>query len=359
MLPSRGKTGRRGYMVMEAKILAKKDLSGFLDGLRGKGFQLWGPARAEGEVEFGLLGPGVEPELNCGNPRVSPKAMVFPQSERMFVFKAERGKEDSFILKEVGEEGSASLAFGIRPCDARAFLILDKVFLVQGAMEDPYYKRKRQRMLLVGLGCNWPCSTCFCHWTGGRPFSREGLDLLMTDLGDRFLMEAVSEGGKGLLETWDLGQASPKDLEEGRELAQKALQMMGPGLDPSPIRKKPLLGVFGDAYWERVHEPCIKCGTCTFLCPTCSCFDIQDEVRGPCGLRGRNWDSCMFPLTTLHASGHNPRPTGKERFRQRFMHKLRYFQDDFDTIMCVGCGRCVQYCPVNIDIREIIRELSA
>ena len=110
---------------------------------------------------------------------------------------------------------------------------------------------------------------------------------------------------------------------------------------------------------DNADEICIKCGVCTYLCPTCSCFDIQDEVRGDCGFRCRNWDTCMFGLTTQHASGHNPRPMGKERFRQRFMHKLKYFQDDFDVIMCVGCGRCVQSCPVNIDIREIVKALSA
>ncbi len=354
-----GKTGRRGYMVMEAKTLAKKELSGFLEGLRGKGFEIWGPASGPGDVEFGFLGPGTQPELDYSNVRLSPKTLAFPQSEQMFVFSTDRHREDAFILKEVPEGGKTRLAFGIRPCDARAFLILDKVFLVQGAMEDPYYKNKRQRTLLVGLGCNKPCSTCFCHWTGGGPFSKEGLDVLMTDLGESLLLEGVSEQGKSLISGWNLATADPKQLEQAAQLAQEVRNVMGPGVDPTSIRKKPLLEAFGDAYWEKVHEPCIKCGTCTYLCPTCSCFDIQDEVRGRCGLRGRNWDSCMFPLTTLHASGHNPRPTGKERFRQRFMHKLRYFLDDFDTIMCVGCGRCVQYCPVNIDIREIIKELGA
>jgi len=344
---------------MEAKSLSKKELSGFLEGLRGRGYQIWGPRASQGEAEFGLLGRGVEPLLDYRNFRLSPKIMAFPQSERMFLFSTERGRQDAFILKEVEEDGQPQVAWGVRPCDARAFLILDKVFLVQGAMQDPYYKRKRERMVLMGLGCNSPCSTCFCHWTGGGPFSREGLDILMTDLGERFLLEAVSQKGEALLGGANLQGATPEELDRAARIAKEAQGAMGPSVDPTPIRKKPLLPTFGDAYWDRAHEPCIKCGTCTYLCPTCSCFDIQDEVRGSCGLRGRNWDSCMFPLTTLHASGHNPRPTGKERFRQRFMHKLRYFLDDFDTIMCVGCGRCVQYCPVNIDIREIIRELSA
>lgn len=344
---------------MNARKLVKSGIKGFLEGLREKGFEVWGPTPANGAVEFSVLDSGATIQTDYGNSRLSPKAMVFPQSERMFLFSTDRARADAFILKEPEESLREKVAFAIRPCDARALEILDKVFLIQGAAPDPYYQKKRDRMVLMGLGCTEPRSTCFCHWTGGGPFSKEGLDILMSDLGDFLVMEAFSEKGGGILEAAGLPEAAPEELDRASGLARDAKAAMGEALDPSPIRRKPLLAAFGDAYWERVHEACIKCGTCTYLCPTCSCFDIQDEVRGRCGLRGRNWDSCMFPLTTLHASGHNPRPTGKERFRQRFMHKLRYFFDDFDTIMCVGCGRCVEYCPVNIDIREIIRDLRA
>jgi sulfhydrogenase subunit beta (sulfur reductase) len=342
---------------MDAKMLPRADVSGFLGELRGKGYEIWGPVEVDGAVDTMPLDGTASPVTEYWNSRVSPKAMVFPQSERMFVFSVDRSRPDAFILKEVEEPCIGRLAFAIRPCDARAFGILDKVFLVQGAWQDPYYARKRESMVVMALGCNSPCTSCFCHWTGGGPFSREGVDIMMTDLGEGFLLEPVTDKGRELLQGIDLPGASPSNLEEAKGLQDAATAAMGEPLDPSHIRKRPLLEMFGDSYWERAHEACIKCGTCTYLCPTCSCFDIQDEVRGPCGVRGRNWDTCMFPLTTLHASGHNPRPTGKERFRQRFMHKLRYFLDDFGTIMCVGCGRCVQFCPVNIDIREIIREL--
>lgn len=344
---------------MDAVTLSKKDVPSFLERLRGLQYEVWGPVEVDGACDFLPLGRDVDPALDSTLKRISPKAMVFPQSERMFLYSVDRARPDAFILKEVEEENPARLAFGIRPCDARAFLVLDKVFLVQGAAQDPYYLKKRQGLVLFSLGCNEPCTTCFCHWTGGGPFSTEGSDVLMTDLGERILLEPVSEKGRSLIEKMGLEAPSKGELEAVREIQDKAAQAMGAPVDPSSIRKRGLLEMFGDAYWERAHEACIKCGTCTYLCPTCSCFDIQDEVRGRCGLRGRNWDTCMFPLTTLHASGHNPRPSGKERFRQRFMHKLRYFLDDFGMIMCVGCGRCVYHCPVNIDIREMIRELSA
>jgi ferredoxin len=112
--------------------------------------------------------------------------------------------------------------------------------------------------------------------------------------------------------------------------------------------------------WDKVYESCLNCGTCTFVCPTCHCFDIQDEVKGTEGRRVRNWDYCMSWLFTVHGTGHNPRPSKKERVRQRFMHKFKYIPMKRDgEIGCVGCGRCVQLCPVNIDVREVVNQMNA
>lgn len=344
---------------MSVKRVEKNEVSRFLEALRKRGYTIWAPKEVDEAVEFRPSEDEAMVSLSYTNSRLSPKGLAFPESERMFVFSVDRRREDAFILKEVPDGGKEQLVFGIRPCDARAFMILDKVFLTQGAQKDPYYERKRDKTVLVGLGCNAPCASCFCHWTGGGPFSTEGLDLLMTDLDGVYLLKPVSEKGPSLLEGMDLPDASQEEVQRADELAEAALAFMGDPTDVRRIKRRPLMEIFDDPYWEIAHETCVECGVCTYLCPTCSCFDIQDEVRGPCGVRGRNWDTCMFALTSLHASGHNPRPTGKERFRQRFMHKLKYFQDDFDTIMCVGCGRCVQSCPVNIDIREIITALSA
>jgi len=117
--------------------------------------------------------------------------------------------------------------------------------------------------------------------------------------------------------------------------------------------------LFAAPFWEGVSFSCINCGTCTYLCPTCWCFDIQDEVWGKQGDRIRNWDACMFPLFTLHGSGHNPRDKKVQRVRQRFMHKLKYYVDKYgDGVCCVGCGRCVQFCPVNIDIRRVCERMN-
>jgi heterodisulfide reductase subunit C len=119
------------------------------------------------------------------------------------------------------------------------------------------------------------------------------------------------------------------------------------------------MALHGADFWEDISFACINCGTCTFSCPTCWCFDIQDETYGKKGVRMRNWDSCMFPIFSVHTTGHNPRDTKLARLRQRFMHKLKYFVDKYDKgIMCVGCGRCVRQCPVNIDIRNISKLMN-
>ena len=137
-------------------------------------------------------------------------------------------------------------------------------------------------------------------------------------------------------------------------------QSIGVAFDPAAIAKKQMLDLYNSPAWEEVQFACINCGACTFVCPTCWCFDIQDEVCGDKGERLRLWDSCMFPLFTLHGSGHNPRSNKTQRVRQRFMHKLKYYQDKYNSgPACVGCGRCVQACPVNIDIRQVGRQMAS
>jgi len=115
---------------------------------------------------------------------------------------------------------------------------------------------------------------------------------------------------------------------------------------------------FENPIWATIHGKCLACGTCTWMCPTCHCFDISDEVKGNDGVRIRSWDSCMFPLFTKETSGHNPRTSQKERWRQRVMHKFKYYVDNFNAIACVGCGRCVMSCPVNLDIRKVVEDIA-
>ena len=144
---------------------------------------------------------------------------------------------------------------------------------------------------------------------------------------------------------------SRKTIETMRQAAEAKITTL---IATDKLKDKNTTELFEAPFWEDVAFACINCGTGTYVCPTCWCFDIQDETLGLSGIRMRNWDSCMYPLFTLHGSGHNPRDTKIQRVRQRFMHKLKYYVDKYeDGIQCVGCGRCIRHCPVNIDIRKV------
>jgi len=207
----------------------------------------------------------------------------------------------------------------------------------------------------VGLGCNEPVSTCFCTSVGGGPFSEKGLDVLIYDLGDTFLVKALTDKGETFLNQAQGGkEADEKAISAGEDLAAKAVDKIKTKVPTDKLKDKVQTELFDAPFWDDVAFACINCGICTYLCPTCWCFDIQDEVFKKQGDRIRNWDSCMFPLFTLHGSGHNPRSKKVQRVRQRFMHKLKYYVDKYNNgIQCSGCGRCIRNCPANIDIREI------
>ena len=213
----------------------------------------------------------------------------------------------------------------------------------------------------MGVGCSTPCSTCFCTSVGGGPFDEAGLDILLTDAGDAFLAKVLTKKGKelvGSVNTFD--PAEEKLIQRGMAIEEEAEGKIVSKVDTSRLAGMDTLALHSADFWEKVQFACINCGVCTYLCPTCWCFDIQDETQGRAGCRIRNWDSCMFPLFTLHASGHNPRGRKVRRVRQRFMHKLKYFVDVYQMgVACVGCGRCVQHCPVNIDIREVCGLMNA
>ncbi len=305
---------------------------------------------------FRSIDEGKKPDFTFRNTRLSPKFLVYPQSERMFEYALENKSPDAMILKEASKDYLPQAIVGIRPCDAHAFQIV-RVNFDNPEYRDPWWVQRFEETTLVGLGCNGPCSTCFCASVGGGPFDEKGLDALLFDLGGSFLARALSEKGETFLDkTGKESQASESALEKAEELAEAAAEEIASEVPTESLRTKAVKEVFEAPFWEETAFACINCGTCTYLCPTCWCFDIQDEVHGSAGDRIRNWDSCMFPLFTLHASGHNPRDRKVQRVRQRFMHKLKYYVDKYDKgVQCSGCGRCVQHCPVNIDIRQVFQ----
>jgi len=344
---------------MIARTIAKSVFSEWLNLLR-KSFRLIGPVKQGDQLNFASLAEGEGPDLSFQNTRLSPKEWVQPASERLFQFSLDPANTEAHILKEVPWDETPRLLLGVRPCDARA-LNLVRINFETPEYTDPWWKHGRDTMTLIGLGCNQPCSTCFCTSVGSGPFDPVGLDILLTDLGSAYLAQAATEKGAALLEGVPQGtEPSASDQSQAETLKKEAEQALPPQVAVDRLRDQPLLPLFNAPFWDEVQFACINCGTCTYLCPTCWCFDIQDEVFGTEGLRMRNWDSCMYPLFTLHGSGHNPRDQKLQRVRQRFMHKLKYYVDKYGNgVACVGCGRCVQFCPVNIDIRRVCNLMNA
>ncbi len=337
---------------MIEKLFSKNEFNDWLNELR-KSFEVYGPVTQGDQTNFAPLNEGTEPDFTIQNTRLSPKGLVQPPSERMFRFSLDPENPEANILKEEPKKETNRLLAGLRPCDARAFELV-RINFITNQYEDPFWKQGRDRLILMGLGCNQPCSTCFCTSVGGNPFDTAGMDLLMTDLGDRFLIQSCNEKGEGLLKNSQGKGATEKEQKQAAQIKTQAEEMISFKVSTDRLKDQPLLDLFNAPFWEEVQFACINCGTCTYLCPTCWCFDIQDEVQGTEGVRMRNWDSCMYPLFTLHGSGHNPRGEKVQRVRQRFMHKFKYYVDKYGNgVACVGCGRCVQFCPVNIDIRRV------
>jgi ferredoxin len=338
---------------MVDRVIKKTHLTGLVNQLMEK-HRVFAPVRQHDMTNFQEISAAEQVDLSLANTTLSPKSIMLPQSEPMFEFTLDRAVDQAGTLLEVETDLTPQVIFGIRPCDAKAFQLLDLNFDTP-AYKDPWWVKRRQITTMVGLGCNAPCDTCFCTSVGSGPFATEGLDLLLIEGEDEFVIQVVTAKGEELLN--DLGvQAEPsgEKKEIASALQKSSLESIKSMVPTDSLKHHEANALFNADFWEEVQFACINCGLCTFACPTCWCFDIQDEVFKSNGVRLRNWDSCMFPLFTLHGSGHNPRSQKLQRLRQRFMHKLKYFVDKYDSgVACVGCGRCVQQCPVNIDIRQI------
>jgi len=278
--------------------------------------------------------------LSGDNTILPPKDILFPQTEKMYAYRIAPDTQ----VKEVTDD-QKQVVFGIRPCDMESISRLDQVFF-EKEFRDEFYARKRENATFIAVTCENPCRTCFCDSMGLNPSAAPGADVLLSDAGDSFNVTAQTDKGKEVAELWK-GILKKGDKKPGN--AACALKMkMGDDLSSK------LSGMFDHPIWDEVTKACIGCATCTYVCPTCYCFDINSENRGNEGVSFRCWDSCMFTEYTLMAGGHNPRPTKKERLRNRYMHKLSYFNDRHGASLCVGCGRCVEKCPAHLDITEFI-----
>lgn len=308
-----------------------------------EGTVLFRPVNSSGELADGYL-----------NSAVSPKEFFFSRTESMFSFKAREGE---VALKEPARPLEMVL-FGVRPCDLRGIISLDPVF--GGQFPDPYYQEKRNNTTIVALACESPSARCFCTTYGTGPADGEGSDIMLTRLDHIYLVKTHTGKGEALAERYR-NFFTPDEDKKALAAGQKAAEELH-----GKVLKLDLTGVkelldsnFDLPYWAELAQRCLNCGICTYICPTCHCFNIFDLTRGgDQGVRCRGWDSCMNQDFTRMAGGHNPRPGKVERVRNRFMHKLKYHLDRYNLAGCYGCGRCAGACPVNIDIRQIIADLG-
>ncbi|HNR12438.1 MAG TPA: 4Fe-4S dicluster domain-containing protein [Thermodesulfobacteriota bacterium] len=341
--------------MADTGFLPKEKIKTLLEALSSK-YHVFVPTQQGGVV---LFRPYAADATICFDrpANLPPKSVIFPQSETLFTFSYRKDTENSGKASvELMEnlEVPATLIFGCRPCDAEGFAILDRVY-VDTDIPDPYYRNRREKTTIVSLACEAPSPGCFCTAVGRGPAAKEASDLLMTEIQNGFFFEAVTEKGKAVLQS-ELFEDGSDYQEQAKQAQEKAAEgMRKPFSSTEDIPQKVLARFEDDAFWGSEAEKCISCGACTYLCPTCYCFNITDEQVGANGERIRSWDSCMFYHFTLEASGHNPRSSKHQRLKNRVGHKFSYYPSKYNgVIACCGCGRCIRYCPASVDISEIV-----
>lgn len=321
--------------------------------------ELYLPVRGEKDVSYKLWSEGTEYAADALNTVKSPKDLFFPQSENLYAMKTtEGGRKIDLVDNSYG--GRDFVVFGVRACDAASFGILDRVFLSNPV--DAYYKARREKGVVVTVACREPETSCFCHTFGIDPAEPAG-DVSCIFAGDSLYLDAKTEKGAALLDSLGvLEDAADADLDvvEAEKTVARDNFAKTPlyDLTTEGFGAGKTMELFGSPKWAELSEACLGCGTCTFVCPTCQCYDIRDYDTGHGVQRYRCWDSCMFSEFTRMSAG-QPRLTQVERFRQRFMHKLVYYPENNEGVFsCVGCGRCVVKCPQHLNIVKVIKTLG-
>ena len=284
----------------------------------------------------------------------SAKDLFFPQVENLVKFKTE-GK--TIEVMENREQPQPFVAFGVRACDCRSFDILDRVFLSDPV--DTFYQARREQGIIVTMACSRPAETCFCG-AFGIDATQPGGDVSCWMDEENLYWQANTQKGEALTAALSLLEDSSDEAVAAQKAAVSAILQKLPlnGLNLDGFEGENMMQLFRSPQWDALSESCLGCGTCTFVCPTCQCYDVQDFDNGREVRRFRCWDSCMYSDFTMMAHGTN-RPTQKERFRQRFMHKLVYFPNNNEGIFgCVGCGRCLQKCPIHMNIVKVAKTLK-
>jgi len=323
-----------------SQFISRENLLSWLNNLQGS-HDIVAPAKVDDQVLFRKVDRAEDIVLDFANTNLSPKEFFFPASETLFTVEKKDGQVE-LVPTEVEKD---TVLVGLRPCDAKGIATLDLPYLKDPA--DGLFRQHRDRTFLVGLSCLTACPECFCTSMGTAPNDASNVDIMLYQVEDGYVVERLTDKGKDILSD---------SLLVNKEVSLPA----PPAVDtvPSDGIAEKMRQVFDDVFWSRLADRCLHCNICSYVCPTCYCFDVRDYNENGKVNRVRSWESCQSPGFTKIAGGYDPRADKGIRLRQRFAHKLLYFPEEFGAMHCIGCGRCVRSCPVNIDIREIIRDVQ-
>jgi len=328
------------------KVLETKKIGELAAALSAAGWRVLLPIEDGNVVRLATWSPKATVRTDAP-PVNSLKDALFPPSEIIGRFKLDG---NDFTVQDVPVDSTRTVALCVRPCDAASVGLLDKIF--NWDFPDAFYNARRAAVTIVSMVCTAADEQCFCTSVGGKPDSTAGADAILrpAEKGTKLILEPLNEKGKALVD------AAGTMLAEATVVADKPAEV-AQKFDRLAVTK--WLGEnFNSPLWHEWSLACLGCGACAFTCPTCHCFDIQDETTRCECVRYRNWDTCALALFTQHAGGHNPRIEQGMRRRQRLMHKLSYIPERFGLVGCVGCGRCERLCQAGLGIVEICQAIE-
>lgn len=334
-------------------IIKREEIPHFSEHIISKGYSLFAPVKGESKHSFKKINEEQVEEISLDFIRTTMpplKTLLIPPEEKLFRIKD--GKIEETLLNANGR----TAILGVHPCDVNAMNLLERVYMDRP--EDPYFEARRKNLLVIALNCKNAEEYCFCTSFGTGPSLEEGFDLLLTDLGDRFLMEVGSKKGSELISDFYMPQATSTDILEKDDSIRMVKSSIRRHVNTAGLQKI-MTGAIYNPIWSELAGKCTGCGICNMVCPTCFCFNVVDEpeLDSGCVLRTRTWDGCLLWEYAEVALGGNFRRDLTARIRQFANHKMNYWINQYGALGCVGCGRCIEQCPVGIDITNVVARL--